>query len=348
MESKQNSGTPVLTNFWHFRTPIPIVDKEGHVVVLLTGRPADENWDEVQEAVVALLKKIHIDCPEFDEGCHRRGDFPTLRCGVSHGQGHTQPMNFVNCPMKQCALEELNSHPSFVRIAGFMNCMPHAFCTACMANIPSAVLATWAPKLHEHYVKNITSLFSHDNTLSCPFPWSIFPATTYNLGPQTTCTRHFNFANLAYSWCGIAALGRFDPMKGGHLVLWELGLVVEFPPGSIVLIPSAVVSHSNTPIMPHEARYSVMQYTAGGIFRWVDCNFWTKETYLKSLKAKERAEMVEGGSWAVSSLTLCTRNVVPINYHSFFRKHWMPTIGKGFPPMWEYLRGLCFWAAHAR
>jgi len=286
----------VLTNFWHFRTPIPIVDKEGRVVALLAGRPADENWDEVQEAAAALLEKIRVDCPEFDEGCHWRGDFPTLRCGVSHGGGRTQPMNFVNSPKKQRALEELNSHPSFVRIAGFMNCTPHAFGTACIANIPSAVLATWAPKLHEHYVKNITSLFSHDNTLFRPFPRSIFPATTYNLGPQTTCTRHFDFANLAYGWCGIAALGRFDPTKGGHLVLWELGLVVEFPPGSIVLIPSAVVSHSNTPIMPHEARYSVTQYAAGGIFRWVDCNFRTKETYLKSLKAKERAEMAEKDS----------------------------------------------------
>jgi len=165
-----------------------------------------------------------------------------------------------------------------------------------MANAFPAVLATWAPKLHEHYVKTITALFSHDNTLRRPFTRSIFPATTYNLGPQTFCKRHFDFANLAYGWCGIAALGRFDPVKGGHLVLWELGLVVEFPPGSIVFIPSAVVSHSNTPIMPHETRYSATQYAAGGLFRWVDCNFRNVGTYRKSLRGKERADMVENDS----------------------------------------------------
>ena len=127
MESKQSSAFPAPTNVWFDRTPIPIVDKEGRVIALLAGRPADENWDEVQEAAAALLEKIRSDCPEFDDGCHRRGDFPTLRCGVSHGGGRLQPMNFTNGLKKQRALDELNSHPSFVRIAGLMNCMLMSF-----------------------------------------------------------------------------------------------------------------------------------------------------------------------------------------------------------------------------
>jgi len=213
---------------------MPIVDKDGHVVALLAGCPSDENWNR---DAAALLEKIRAECPEFDDGCHRRGDFPTLRCGVSHGGGRMRPMNFVNSQKKQRALNELNSHPSFIRIAGFMNCKHHVIGAACIANIYQVVLATWAPKLHEHYAKYITSLFAHNKTLHRPFSKSIFPATAYNLGPQTCCKRHFNFANLAYGWCGIAVLGRFDPTKGGHLVLWELGLVVEFPPGSVALIP---------------------------------------------------------------------------------------------------------------
>ena len=53
--------------------------------------------------------------------------------------------------------------------------------------------------------------------------------------------------------------------------MWDLKMIIEFPPGSTVLIPSAVVSHSNTEVRAHETRYSITQYTAGGLFRWVAC-----------------------------------------------------------------------------
>jgi len=57
-----------------------------------------------------------------------------------------------------------------------------------------------------------------------------------------------DFGNLPYGWCAITSLGPFDPKRGGHLVLWDLQLVIEFPPGSTILIPSAVLQHSNIPI----------------------------------------------------------------------------------------------------
>ncbi|KAJ7791104.1 hypothetical protein B0H13DRAFT_2394385 [Mycena leptocephala] len=41
-----------------------------------------------------------------------------------------------------------------------------------------------------------------------------------------------------------------------------------FPPGSTLLIPSALVQHSNVPIRAHEQRSSITQYTAGSLFRW--------------------------------------------------------------------------------
>jgi hypothetical protein len=79
--------------------------------------------------------------------------------------------------------------------------------------------------------------------------------------------------NLPFGWCAITALGNFDPTLGGHLVLWDLKLVIEFPPGSTILIPSATLRHSNVAIRQGETRYSFTQYTAGGLFRWVDNGF---------------------------------------------------------------------------
>jgi hypothetical protein len=95
---------------------------------------------------------------------------------------------------------------------------------------------------------------------------SVFATATFNFGPQTVTFPDLNFTNLAWGWCAITTLGDFDPNKGGHLILWDLKLIVRFPPGSTILIPSALIRHSNTSIGSHEKRFSFTQYTPMGIF----------------------------------------------------------------------------------
>ncbi|KAJ7025084.1 hypothetical protein C8F04DRAFT_896094, partial [Mycena alexandri] len=46
-------------------------------------------------------------------------------------------------------------------------------------------------------------------------------------------------------------------------------LVIRFPLGATILIPSAIVRHSNRPIRAHQKHFSFVQYTAGGLFRWI-------------------------------------------------------------------------------
>ncbi|EEB87712.1 hypothetical protein MPER_14848, partial [Moniliophthora perniciosa FA553] len=52
----------------------------------------------------------------------------------------------------------------------------------------------------------------------------------------------------------------FNYKLGGHLVLYELGLVIQFPPPSSIAVPSAIVGHGNTTIGEGEERYSLTQY----------------------------------------------------------------------------------------
>lgn len=66
-------------------------------------------------------------------------------------------------------------------------------------------------------------------------------------------------------------------MHSAQLILWELRLVIDFPHASTVFIPSAVVTHSNTPVAEGDDRTSFTQYTAGPIFRWVDNGCRTEE-----------------------------------------------------------------------
>jgi hypothetical protein len=121
-------------------------------------------------------------------------------------------------------------------------------------------------------------------------PWA---AATFNFGPQTICSPHLDYNNLAFGWCAITALGHYDPHKGGHLILWDLGMAIEFPPGAMFLIPSAAIHHSNIQISPHEQRYSFTQFSAGGIFRYIDNGFKTKAHYMVSLEEDQRAALME-------------------------------------------------------
>lgn len=107
---------------------------------------------------------------------------------------------------------------------------------------------------------------------------------------------HIDFANLAWGWCAITALGNFDPNYGGHLVLWDLGLIIQFPPGSTILIPSALLRHLNIRVRDYEVRYSFTQYSAGGLFRWLRNGCQTNEALRSSASHDEeewRGEMDE-------------------------------------------------------
>lgn len=148
---------------------------------------------------------------------------------------------------------------------------------------------------------HISALFAHyGSQLRRIFP-TVFTCSTFNFGPNTISYRHTDPGNLPFGWCAITALGPFNYKLGGHLVLWDLKLVIEFPPGSTILIPSAVLNHSNTLVKRGERRYSFTQYTAGGLFRWVDHGFQKEEGYWGGLSAKEKLEeeRVKKGRWAM-------------------------------------------------
>lgn len=123
------------------------------------------------------------------------------------------------------------------------------------------------PDLYNYYDGSFKDLIDSDQRLERLFDESIWAAAGYNFGPHTITAKHRDFANLPFGICSITALGNYDPTLGGHIVLWDLGLVIEFPPGSTILIPSAAIAHSNTPVACHENRASFTQFTAGGLFR---------------------------------------------------------------------------------
>ncbi|KAL1740791.1 hypothetical protein HDZ31DRAFT_76641 [Schizophyllum fasciatum] len=274
--------------------PQNVVDgKDGLVVGCLAGRPSDgegsghapqADWltsaNELADAIDNMRSQATF---SRSARIHRRGRFGAQAWGISHGGGQIRPANLKHSIAMTLVLMYLISLPALVRIAHF----------------GSSAFATWAPAVHHYYGETLAALLSSDAALSRNFRASVWACITINFGPRTVTYPHRDYANLPFGWCAITALGNYDPDKGGDLILWDCKMVIRFPPGSTILIPSAILRHSNTRIGRRERRYSVTQYTAGAIFRWVEHGFQLDEAYYAGLTPEEQAQdrRTAAGRW---------------------------------------------------
>lgn len=272
--------------------------------MMLAGRPRDgKAWAEVcAEAVRAMNEegRQYAGGSDPDEP-HRRGDYPNGSGGFSFGGGQKVSLSIPLCgaadvlyclqkpsnmahdsAYKAKLIDQLRENSALLRIAGFIDGEYAMRVTLLRLTLHTGCFLQYAPRLYAHYEKVTNELMDKDKSLRKMFDNCVFAAATLNIGPKVRTYIHTDHLNFAAGWCAVIALGDFDPEQGGHLVLWDLGLVIEFPPGSLIFLPSAVLRHSNLPIGENESRYSFTQYTAGGLFRWAECGFQS----LKSLREK--------------------------------------------------------------
>jgi len=113
---------------------------------------------------------------------------------------------------------------------------------------------------------------------------------TFNLGPCTVTFKHTDPGNYLLGWCNTTSLGPFNSKQGGHLILWDPGLAVEYPSGSTIYVPLAIVTHSNIPTQAEERHYSFTQYHAGGIFRYIANGFRTEKEFFAQASREEQAQ----------------------------------------------------------
>ncbi|KAJ7104591.1 hypothetical protein C8R43DRAFT_1092225 [Mycena crocata] len=241
---------------------IPILDSKRRVIAVLGGTPRDVvDWKTCTDGAFQLLQDrlSRIRLPE-DSLHHRRAQepFAALSRGWSHGGGQTEPGELCNNLANTELTDELLRHNFFRRLALFANMF----------------FAMWAPLLFEFYQLHMSLLSAWKPSMRLNFVGSVFAACTFNFGPRAITAPHLDFATLP---------------GAGHLILWDLRLVIRFPPGSTILLPSALIRHSNVAIWAHERRCSFTQYTAGGLFRWVRNGFKTDEMFEKTASPEELA-----------------------------------------------------------
>lgn len=157
-----------------------------------------------------------------------------------------------------------------------------------------ASLAFFAPKIYQYYRRTLKKLYRKHPHLRHIFRGSLYPAISLNFGPATVTVPHKDTGNIAGGMCVVQSGGNYDPKIGGHLYLTQLKVVVEFPPGATMAIPSATVEHGNVGIREGETRTSVTQYMAGGLFRWVDYGYRTWKVLLAKCPARAEKISSEG------------------------------------------------------
>ncbi|KAK7030522.1 hypothetical protein R3P38DRAFT_2523572 [Favolaschia claudopus] len=253
--------------------PTPVVDADNNIFFCLAGFPDNGKDDWVADVAVPAAEKMQAAAIDMwteprwrrkrlsGKSTARRGGHAFKSAGASMGGGQVHPQNLALSVANAAVLASLFASKPFRRIAGFTNMIFSAF----------------AKQLHTFYTTEFDKICANDPKIrrNLPRGLSVFSTTTFNFGPATVTLPHIDFRNLAWGWCAITALGDYDPDRGGHLVLWDLKLIIRFPPGATILIPSAILRHSNVNIAPHETRFSFTQYTPAGLFRWVYNKFRT-------------------------------------------------------------------------
>lgn len=165
------------------------------------------------------------------------------------------------------------------------------------------------------------ALFKKHSGLEHNFRNSIFPATSFNCGPRTVALKHTDFGNISHGICALTALGSFNHLLGGHLVLFDLKIAVQFPSGSTALIPSGCVSHGNTPIQENETRMSIAQYASGGLFRWVAYGFQSAKSLIQTAEGRDRKaaiDMKAGERWKLGLAMFSKYNELTADVKSVF------------------------------
>ncbi|KAI0359019.1 hypothetical protein OH77DRAFT_1128116 [Trametes cingulata] len=261
---------------WNGRDPRAILDKKGRIVAVLVGRPRSDSWDTINEEMQAVfeLAREAYQVPAAQQA-HRRGNFTVATSGISYGGGQTVK-NMTLGKHNQAVMDALLKQLPVERVARF----------------GSRALELFAPRLHAYYEETMKALCENDDTLHRNFEDNPFANVTFNLGPQSVCLPHRDHLNLAWGMCAITAFGDYDPVERGHFVMWEFRKIIEFPPTSTIFIMSGLLGHSNTAIAEHEHRYSLTQYSAGGLFRWAEAGFKP----VNSLSRSDAEQMRQNGS----------------------------------------------------
>ncbi|KAE9390550.1 hypothetical protein BT96DRAFT_833308 [Gymnopus androsaceus JB14] len=200
-----------------------------------------------------------------------RGSYVSLPAGYGFGGGRHMPGSYTNTPHNAQVIQQVLNNPDIWSIARMVN----------------RGLLAYFPKLHALAVNLDHQIVNVDNSqIERTFHGCCYPALHFNLHNAWTLI-HEDFWNLVFFMCAVASFGPFDHTCGGHIIAWSLGLVLEFPSGMAMYLPSACMPHSNTPVASHKWRLSMAFFVPAGLVRWFHNRFCLDKDFKDHASAQQ-------------------------------------------------------------
>ncbi|KAJ7650515.1 hypothetical protein FB45DRAFT_1017907 [Roridomyces roridus] len=258
---------------WQGEKTHVLIDRTGYIIGVLVAPPLPgEKWKTVHEKAAAKLREAR-EKMTFPGGAyeHRRSfdddeGFPTHTDGYAFGGGMASVSNVKPSSAHNTqVMDEVRADPSVAR----------------MATYPIPPFQALCHPIYSAYRENKHCLLREHPGLRHLFPRSPFAALTFNLGPFSVSPPHADRGNKADGMCLIGALGNFDADKGGHIVL---------------------TTSSFDSRRVGEERFSMIQYSAGGLFRWAANGFksdlaWAAAATKEDVAQREEARQAR---WATA------------------------------------------------
>ncbi|KAE9403703.1 hypothetical protein BT96DRAFT_814613 [Gymnopus androsaceus JB14] len=208
---------------------------------------------------------------------HRRGRHISLPCGYGFGGGRLMPGSYANTLHNTRLIQQALDSSDIQALATYADRRLRAF----------------FPKLHALALNLDRQIVDVDNPqIKCAFKDCCYPACHLNLHNAATII-HADYWNLVFLMCAVVCMGHFDHTRSVHFIAWSLGLVFEFPSGSAMYIPSACVTHSNTPLAPHEHRSSMAFFVPAGLVQWYHNGFCSDKDFCEHASPKQLGDWKE-------------------------------------------------------
>ncbi|KAJ3570686.1 hypothetical protein NP233_g4244 [Leucocoprinus birnbaumii] len=266
---------------WDGIKPVMLVDDSDTVIGALAGQPDHDSYRAECEKLFGLMTN-QAQLADFDSDnlSHRRGPYPTMDVGITYAPTRNPDIHNLKLSELEKKLDaEFRKQGSEDIIQGFVE--------SCFDLYAHGVFNYYKDHMDRLRQNPKYHRLIHNNA------HGVYPGKSRNWPPGVFTWPHCDVMNLAFGWCAIVALGRFQPHRSGHLVIHNLRLVVQFPPGACILIPSAFLWHSNIPIHRDDERASLTFYAPNGLFRFIDNDFMTEKQLKENNKQLWRLNEAE-------------------------------------------------------
>ncbi|KAE9385964.1 hypothetical protein BT96DRAFT_799904, partial [Gymnopus androsaceus JB14] len=201
--------------------------------------------------------------------------------GCGFGGGRTCPGSYANTAHNAPLVQAVLDNPAVQWVARYVN----------------AGLQAYFPKLHLFYCNLLACILGNNPEIAQMFEGCCYGACHLNLHNASTMD-HEDWYNILFGMCAVYSSGHFDHTCSGHFIAWSLGVVTQFLPACALYVPSACVTHANTPIAGHETRSSIAFFMSAGLARWYQNGYMSDKEY------KERASVEQVQVWNASRAKL--------------------------------------------